>query len=285
MKLDTIALIGGDKRQLFCAKAFSDYGFRVLLSGFDSLESYGALELVDLDTALNAGDIYILPVTGVKGDIIPCNFSEKEIKIDDKLIKKLSEKPVFMGKASSLKGVNAVDLLKREDFAVQNALPTAEGAVGVAVKSYEGTIFGAKILVIGYGRIGKILSKMLKALNADVTVATRSSVNSAYIKSDGNKAVNTSEIKSISDYDIVFNTADALVIDKNILENSDFDTLIIDLSSYPGGVDFEVADKLGYTAFLASALPGKYSPLSAGKIIADTVLTIIKEEYSWRKRI
>ncbi|MCH5303608.1 MAG: hypothetical protein J1E41_01980 [Ruminococcus sp.] len=285
MKFDTIALIGGDKRQLFCAKALSDYGYRVMLAGFDSLESYGKLELVDLDTALSAGDVFILPITGVKGDVIPCNFSEKEIKIDNKLLIKLSDKPVFMGRANSLSGINAFDLLKREDFAVKNALPTAEGAVGVALKSYEGTIFGAKILVIGYGRIGKILSKMLKALGADVTVATRSSVNSAYINCDGNKAINTCELNSISEYDIVFNTADALVIDKNILENSDFDTLIIDLSSYPGGVDFDVADKLGYTAFLASALPGKYSPLSAGKIIADTVLTIIKEEYSWRKRI
>ncbi len=280
MNIDTIAFLGGDKRQLFCANAFYDKGFDVLLAGFDLLESYGHLKLVDTDTALKNADAYILPITGVKGDTIPCYFSDKEIKLSKKIIKYLSQKPVFMGRSSSLKGVEAFDLLAREDFAVANAVPTAEGALCVAVKSFEKTISGAKILVIGFGRIGNILSEKLKALNAEVTVATRSATKSAYIKAYGNKAVYTDELKSLDGYDIVFNTADFQVINGDILENSSNDTLIIDLASFPGGVDFTRASKLGFTAFMASALPGQYSPMTAGEIIADTVLTILREEYS-----
>lgn len=285
MMINTIAVLGGDKRQLFCAKALYDYGFNVLAAGFDLLESYGGVKLVSLDTALSLADIFILPITGVKGDVIPCYFSDEEIKISRRLLKALSEKPVFMGRAGSLKGVNANDLLKREDFAVLNAEPTAEGALCVAIKSYEKTILGSKILVIGCGRIGKILSKMLRALNAEVYVSTTGCGKYAFIKSDGNKPVYTNEINSISDYDIVFNTAESLIIDKKILENSDNDTLIIDLASYPGGVDFDAAEKLGFTAFMASSLPGQFSPMTAGEIIADTVLTILKEEYMWQKQI
>lgn len=280
MNLNTIALLGGDKRQLFCAKALYDKGFNVLLAGFDLLESYGNLKLCDLDTALEKADAFILPLTGVKADVIPCYFSDKEIKLNKKLKAKLSEKPVFMGCAASLKGVEAFDLLRREDFAVKNAVPTAEGALCVAIKSFEKTISGSRILVIGFGRIGKVLAYKLKSLNADVTVATRSSEKGAYANALGCGALRTGEIKSLSGFDIVFNTADALVVNKNILENSESDVLIIDLAGFPGGIDFDRACALGFTAFTASALPGQYSPMSAGEIIADTVLTIIGEEKS-----
>ena len=278
MLIDTIALLGGDKRQLFCAKALCDKGYNVLLAGFDLLESYGNLKLCDLDTALEKADAFILPLTGVKGDVIPCYFSDKEIKINKNLKKALCKKPVFTGRADSLKGVEAYDLLKREDFAVKNAVPTAEGALCVAIKSFEKTIAGSEILVIGYGRIGKVLTDRLKSLNAKVTVATRSCEKSAYVNAIGCKALNTGKINSLNGFDIVFNTADALVINKNILKNSESEVLIIDLASYPGGVDFAAAGSLGFTAFTASALPGQFSPMSAGEIIADTVLTIIGEE-------
>ena len=278
MNIDTIALIGGDKRQLFCAKALYDKGFEVMLAGFDLLDSYGFLKLVDLDTALSEADAFILPITGVKGEKIPCYFSDKEIKIDNRFREALSDKPVFIGRSSSLKGISSFDLLEREDFAVLNAVPTVEGALCVAVKSYEKTISGSKILVTGYGRIGALLSRTLRALGAEVTVSTRSADKFARIKSDANRAVYYSELKTLSGFDIVFNTADALTITAEILNNSDSDTLIIDLASYPGGVDFNAAEKLGFTAFMASALPGQYSPMTAGEIIADTVLTILREE-------
>lgn len=279
MIFNTIAVLGGDKRQLFCAKRLCDLGYNVLIAGFDLLESYGELKLVDVDTAVFEADAYVLPLTGVKGGVIPCYFSDKEIKIDKKLKNALRDKPVFMGRASSLKDIEVFDLLKREDFAVMNAEATAEGALCVAIKSYEKTILGSKILVIGYGRIGRRLSAMLRALGAETAVATRSSSKAALIKTEGNKSVYTSELKSISDYDIVFNTADSLVIDRNILEKSDSGTLIIDLASYPGGVDFDTAGKLGFTAFTAPALPGQFSPMTAGEIVSDTVITILKEEY------
>ena len=280
MKIKTFALLGGDKRQLFCAEALYNKGFNVLLSGFDLLESYGHLKLVDLNTALDEADAFILPLVGVKGDVIPCYFSDKEIKIDKRVRKALCEKPVFTGKSFSLKGISSYDLLKREDFAVLNAVSTVEGALCVAIKSYEKTISGSDVLVLGYGRIGKLLSRTLRFMGANVTVATRSSVKRALIKADANNSLYTNELKSISGFDIVFNTADALVITADILKNSESDTLIIDLASYPGGVDFERADKLGFTAFMASALPGQYSPMTAGENIADTVLTILREENS-----
>ena len=55
------------------------------------------------------------------------------------------------------------------------------------------------------------------------------------------------------------------------------DCLVIDLASKPGGVDFKAASELGVKVVWALGLPGKVAPISAGRIIADTVMNILSE--------
>ena len=282
---DKIAVIGGDKRQLFAADAFIRKGFSVLAAGFDSLSSFGSIRLCSVGEALGGAYILLLPITGIIDGKIKCCFSDEDIVVDEGFRRALAGKLVFMGRAASLSGVRAHDLLGREDFSVANALATAEGAVETAMREFEGTISGSRCLVIGYGRIGSALSRILRALCADVTVCTRSCAKRAEIISDGNTPADTSELESLSGFDIVFNTADALVITAEVLEKSDSDVLIIDLASLPGGVDFARAESLGFTVVHALGLPGKCSPRAAGKILSDTVLNILKEEYRCQRQI
>lgn len=271
----TVAFVGGDKRQLFAAKALLKQGHKVYLVGFDKVKSCGALTVADFDTALKNAEIFIFPVTGVKGRVVPTDYSDKEIKLTDSTLEQLKSKRIFCGKSDSLQSLSSelriCDYLRREEFAVANALPTAEGAVQIAMEKYEGTIFGSRCLVIGYGRIGKMLSRMLKALNAQVTVSARKNDHFRYITADGNKAVKTQDITCLEPFDIVFNTVPKLVIDKQILAGTRIDTLIIDLASMPGGVDFETAEKLGIKTIHALSLPGKCAPKTAGEIISDTI--------------
>ena len=271
----TVAFVGGDKRQLFAAKALQKQGCTVYLVGFDKLKSNGELLITDFDTALKNAEIFIFPVTGIKGTVVPTNYSDKEINLTDRFLEQLKSKRIFCGKSDSLQSLSSelriCDYLRREEFAVANALPTAEGAVQIAMEEYSGTIFGSRCLVIGYGRIGKILSRMLKALNAQVTVSARKADHFRYIKSDGNQAVKTQSITSLEDFDIIFNTVPKLIIDKQILARTSSDALIIDLASLPGGVDFSTAEKLGIKAIHALSLPGKCAPKTAGEIISDTI--------------
>lgn len=268
-----IVFAGGDKRQLYAARKLSAQGLNVFLSGFDKLSDCGLPKTDDIYFA----DVIVLPVTGVKGDTVPVYYSDNELKLNTG---KLRGKLVIMGKSSTLnaEGCEVYDLLKRGDFLYANALPSAEGALTVAMENYEGTISGAKTLVIGYGRIGESLSKILKALNAEVTAATRSDKKAQKIKADGNTPLYTPNLKSFSGYDIVFNTADALVVDRAVLKNSESSALIIDLASGSGGVDFKAAKELGFKAIHALGLPGRYSPKAAGGIISDAILAILKEE-------
>lgn len=267
-----IVFVGGDKRQIYAARKLLKHGYKVYLAGFDKTET----EIPAMENFYEA-DIIVLPVTGLKDGLIPSYYSDKELKIN---ASKLIGKQVFMGKAQTLNAPEAVvfDFLKSGCFAEANALPSAEGAVLVALENYEGTVKGARCLVIGYGRIGKVLSRTLRSLGAKVSVATRSKDKARSIKSDGNTTIETNKINSLSGYDIAFNTADALVIDGAVLKNSENSTLIIDLASAPGGVDFKTADSLGFKAMRALGLPGKYSPKTAGEIISDTILKALKEE-------
>ncbi|MBQ7504891.1 MAG: hypothetical protein IJT79_06215 [Ruminococcus sp.] len=267
-----IVFVGGDKRQVYAARKLLQKGYMVYLAGFDKLKS----EIPVMENFYEA-DVVVLPVTGLKDGAVPAYYSDNELKLE---IGKLKGKLVFMGKAQTLNVPEAViyDLLKSEYFSDANALPTAEGAVLVALQNYEGTINGSRCLVVGYGRIGKVLSKTFRALGANVSVATRSKKKAESIKSDGNMPIDTNKLGSLCGYDIVFNTADALVLDSEILRNSYSSTLIIDLASMPGGVDFKTAESMDFKVVHALALPGKYSPKAAGEIISDTILKVLKEE-------
>ena len=77
----------------------------------------------------------------------------------------------------------------------------------------------------------------------------------------------------------MFNTVPTMIFDKALLMNTDSNTLIIDLASLPGGVDFETAQKFGTDAVRALSLPGKCAPKTAGEIIKTTVFNIIEEVY------
>lgn len=285
--ITTFGIIGGDKRQLFLAKTIADSCHDVLLGGFDKLKSTGLIPLSDVRTAILKCDAAIFPLPSVRLDrSINTPFSDKTIILDDEEISALLHKPVFVAMKDrflkaypKLKDARIFDYGTKEEFSILNAVPTAEGAIECAMENYEGTIANSKCLVTGFGKIGKILSNLLKSMNADVTVTARNENDLAYINALGYTAKDTRKLKVCKGYDIVFNTIPTLIFDEKLLMNTDYSTLIIDLASLPGGVDFESARKFGFDAVRALSLPGKCSPKTAGEIIKTTVFNIIKEVY------
>ncbi len=286
-EIRTFGIVGGDKRQLFLAKSISDSCYDVILGGFDKLQSTGALILADVRTSVLESDAIIFPLPSVRNDrSINTPFSDRNVILDEEEINALKRKPVFVSMRDKflkaypeLRDARVFDYAAKEEFSILNALPTAEGAVQCAMNDYEGTISGSKCMVVGFGRIGKILAKILRNLDAEVTVTARNERDIAYIKALGYKPKNTSELKNVRGYDIVFNTVPAMIFDENLLMNTDRNTIIIDLASLPGGVDFEAAHKFNTDAVRALSLPGKCAPKTAGEIIKSTVFNIIEEVY------
>ncbi len=287
MLLDkTFGLIGGDTRQIYLAEKLKSDGNNVLVCGMEKLKhKFPNIQFADLNTVTKESDYIVFPVPVTRDSkTVNMPFSDTIVNLDDKLFSLLKNKVVFSRIISSfIEDVNKTSLIVRdysncEDFMIQNSIPTVEGAIKIALNESVKTLHGSKCLVIGYGRIGKILSRNLKNMGADVTVSARSIKDITWAKAIGFKTVNISRNSTEIHFDLVFNTVPTEILNFTTLRFLKDINLIIDLASAPGGVDKQFAEQLGIKVISALGLPGKHFPKTAGEIIADVLDRIIKEE-------
>ncbi len=285
--MKTFLILGGDYRMLTCAETLKHCGMQVLCYGVsDPGVSFKEESVGTLEDAVLKADFILLPLPyTTDGIFIHTPLHTEKISIRSLLSMLKKHQTVLAGKADSLlasllseKGIPLFDYAEREEFAILNAIPTAEGAIEIALKERPATLWGAKCLVTGFGRISKILAHRLKAFGTEVTVSARKASDLAFINAYGYSPIETKDIKKhISSFDIIFNTVPHKILDDAVLQKTRADALIIDLASRPGGVDFESAQNLGLSVIWALSLPGKSSPKTAGRIIADTALNIVNE--------
>lgn len=167
-----------------------------------------------------------------------------------------------------------IDYCKTDCYAYENSALTAEAAIMVYVGASSISLRGAKTLVSGFGRIGKALSALLKAHGADVTASARKLQDIELIRAYGCKPMETAAIRG--EYDVVFNTVPANVYTRDIIDRTKTD-YYVELASAPFGIENRGIWGNGTKVITASGLPGKVLPVSAGKLIADTVCTIMEE--------
>lgn len=283
---ETVSVIGGDLRQLTLARLLKNEGYHVFLYGFDkNIQPEGLKQEEDKDFVLSA-DIVILPVpVTFDGTTVNSPYSDNPMYVEE-FLKGINPSAIVFGgqiqpnlqKALEDNHIAYRDYLKREELSIKNAVPTAEGAIEIAISETPITIHGSKSLVLGYGKIGKILSKDLYGMGAQTYVEARKYADLAMIEGHGYEPLPLENLKEhIHEFDIIFNTIPAMILDEDILKKVKKDALIIDLASKPGGVDFEAAKTYGVKVIWALSLPGKIAPVSSGAIIKDTIMNIIKE--------
>ena len=183
-------------------------------------------------------------------------------------------KPIFAG---NIKNEKVFDYTKDEGFALKNAYLTAEGAISLAISETEKSLSNSSVLIVGYGRIAKAIEYYLSNLTSEVTVCARNENARINAKYRNSNAVDFSDLKNNLRYDIIFNTVPHPVINSSELSAAKRDTLIIDLASFPGGVDRHFAEIKGIKLITARGLPSKFSPKTAGKIVGETVYNHIRE--------
>lgn len=286
---EKFGIIGGDLRQIYLAKKLQKDKNEVFVCGFENFVDFDKLKLKSLKMSdlISSSKYIILPVPASRNKkVINAPFSNADIVLSEKLFSNLKNKVVFAGIVSSLiedvkpSGLYIRDYYQREDFLIPNALLTAEGAVSIALKEYGKSIFSSRCLVVGFGRIGKILAKLLKNMGAKVTVSARSVKDISLAKISGFETTNVSKINEKADFDLIFNTVPALVLDAAVLSFLSSARMIIDLASAPGGADKFAAEELGIKLIPALGIPGKCFPEAAGEIIADVIYKMIEEEFS-----
>lgn len=167
----------------------------------------------------------------------------------------------------ALDGYETVDFLKDETYLCENAYITAECALDVALPYLTRTIRGCEILIIGWGRIGKCLARLLKSLDAEVTVAARNPKDRAMVCALGYKATAINNLTAmLGDFCLLYNTVPYPILTPVQLENCREDCVKIELASKDG--------MAGDDIIIARGLPGIHMPESSGRLIAETFLKL-----------
>lgn len=282
----TILCIGGDARFLYMCRYLAQ---RYRVYAFGTAEaSEGVITADSLSEFDNKFDVLVLPMmnnTVNENGRIGIHCSGKTLFIDS-IIPLLKKDAVVTGgladditiSAFSDKGYDLTDYFKRRELVIKNCIPTAEGALCIAMQERNETVFGSKVLITGFGNVSKAAAKLFSACGADVTCAVRRTDAAAEAECCGYRSADIHKLKEyIGEYDIVINTVPACIIDAEVLKSTDRSALVIDLASRPGGVDIDAAKKAKIRCIHALALPGKAAPATAGRYIAETVENIISE--------
>ncbi len=274
-----IGFIGGDLRQLTLMDCFKKDGHTVKIYGYDEADN----SVQDL-ASLNDCEVLVFPVPTCSGNEIFAPKSKCKIHIND--IELCNFRIIFYAGGNDLfnkkltgSGALCINYLKDDSLVQKNAIATAEGTLEILINETAETVFGSSILVTGYGKVAKAVAKMLSCLGASVTIAARRKEALAEAYCDGHDGINIAELKNIAGgFDVIINTVPSLVIDNSVLMNVDDDCLIVDLASKPGGVDFVAAKDMNKRVIWALGIPGKVAPVTSGKIIYETLNSIIKEK-------
>ena len=280
-----ISFIGGDSRIVELVKLLSNEKNEICLFGLGQcaeLEEFK--QASNLDEALQNTEIVITSIPLSKnGKSVNTSFTEKTILVED-LFEKAKNKKIITGNITEeiskyIRKENnneIIDILKYEELTVKNVIPTAEGAISIAMEKSKITLHDSNCLVLGFGRIGKILAKMLHGLGAHVYCEARKQYDLAWIKAYGYNEIHLNNLnKRLNEFDFIFNTIPYLILDKTNLELVKKECILIDLASKPGGIDFEEANRLGLQNEWALALPGKVAPKTSAKYIYELLKQIL----------
>lgn len=289
-------IIGGDLRIIKLASMLSKDNNFVYAYGLENYEQlYNNKNIVmcnSLDEAIMKSDIIIGPIPFTSnGKELNTPFSKNKILIENIIYNKNINKRKLLiagsipqniyeiSTSTDNDNVKIIDIMKEEELAILNTIATAEGAISEAILNTDKILQESQILILGFGRIGKVLSQKLKALSAIVTCAARKDTDIAWIKTYGYNYININKLgENLNKYDIIINTAPHIILDENNMEYIKNGCLLIDLASKPGGIDQKVAKEKNLKLIWALALPGKIAPTSSAEFIKDTIYNIIKKE-------
>ena len=285
------AIIGGDLRIIKLAEMLSKEDNEIYVYGLEKAEDLrdnpNIKQCDTIKKAIQNVEIVIGPIPfSSNGNTINMPFSDKEVTIRE-MMHVINAKvfiaggitPEVYGMAND-EYIEIIDIMKREELAVLNTIATAEGTIQIAIENTNKILHGSEVLVLGFGRIGKVLARKLAGLSAKVTCAARKDEDLAWIQAYGHKATNINTIgENLNQYDIIINTVPHMILTEKRLKYVKNNCLLIDLASNPGGIDKKAVKDNKLKFVWALSLPGKVAPITSAEFIKDTIYNIVKEIY------
>ncbi len=274
-----VAVLGGDRRLVYAAERFAESGSRVFGYGLSG-KARGVIPCETQEEALAHAAAVLLPIPMSRdGRMLFAPALAKPPRMTELFEKAPSSALFFGGMTAAFSEPRLSDYGARADFATLNAIPTAEGALLLALEHLPCMINGSTVGVVGFGKIGKAVASLFRAVGASVTVFARRDEVCTVASHLGYSSASIAELaEHVRDFRCLINTVPAPVIGDEVLSRMRKDTLILELASAPYGVDFTIAQAEGLQVILASGLPGKYAPETAGEAIFHTVSAMMKNQ-------
>ena len=285
------AIIGGDLRIVKLVEMLAKEENKIYVYGLENAyDLKNRLNIIQCDTikkAIQDVEIVIGPIPfSSNGNTINAPFCDKEITIRE-MMHVINAKVLIAGgitpevyKMANDEYIEIIDIMKREELAVLNTIATAEGTIQIAIENTNKILHGSEVLILGFGRIGKVLARKLAGLSAKVTCAARKDEDLAWIQAYGHKATNINSIgENLRRFDLIINTVPHMILTEERLKNVKQECLLIDLASNPGGIDKKAVKDKNLKFVWALSLPGKVAPITSAEFIKDTIYNIIKEIY------
>ncbi len=288
--LKSFAVIGGDMRQVYLANLLAAHGCNVYTYGLCEKcpipSGTGAnlpLSCSSLQEALGKGKHLILPTPMLKNGALWGDGDFENVDITALLADRTPSSFLFAGcipdslwqKAKAF-SISCIDFMKDDDTACRNTIATTEGIIAEAIIRSPRNLTESTCLVLGYGKCGSTLVSCLKPFTHSLFVYDN---NKAALARAGvhTRILTHAELAAqVTRTDFIFNTIPDKVLDAALLSKIKQDTLILDLASSPGGVDYTAAASLGVRAVLLPSLPGKYAPLSSAEILFDCIMRTLE---------
>lgn len=257
-----MCVLGTDERSKYIRKMY--------INELGSLNSFDNADIIIGPTPFSKDDVK------VNGESLECNELINHMAGSNKILYAGAISKNMKTKFKK-KNIKFYDILEEDGVAILNSIPTSEGAIDIAMNMTDFTIHGSNVLVLGYGNIGKILSKMLYGIGANVYCEARNKKDLAFIKAMGYNSISLDKLDSyLGDMDIIFNTIPAMILDEKRLKCLKKESVIIDLASSPGGVDFSKAKEFKINTTWALALPTKVAPRTAAVYLKNVIDELIK---------
>ena len=282
-----ITVVGGDLRIVKLVEMLINDGYKVYTYALENSEELLSLDGVEMCPTLQEAVSYSKVVVGpvpLSSDRrrISSPFGRNVVELED-FIEALKGKYLIAGNINITEqleniGVQFTDLLKREEFSVLNTIATAEGTIQIAMEETQRTVHGTNVLIMGFGRIGKVLAKMLDGIGAKVSCEARKNEDISWIKAYGYNPIHLNDLNdNLNQFDIIINTIPFQLLNADKLDLVKPEAVIIDLASNPGGVDRKAAREKGLKVIWALSLPAKVAPLTSAEFIKETLYHVLKE--------
>ncbi len=270
-----ILFLGGDKRITYAARAVSEY-CSVSAEGLD--ESFPA-------PSGKYGYI-VLPLPATRDGVnITAPLSKEKLPLT--LIEKYASDGacVFVGgKAPAIETICRenrlilTDYFSDETLTLKNAQLTAEAAAVLLSQSTEGSLYAGSAVITGSGRVAGLTARLLKAFGCRVTICARDPAARAKAELTGFEAKDLTALAGLCENaGFIINTVPAHIFSEECFSSMKRGAVFMELATLPPEPCAGYAKKYDIRYIHASGLPGKYSPKTAGELIADKILLALRD--------